>query len=223
MCMPMEKDKVQHTAYDNAFRTVEAECDDALVMFINYMFLEDYDNTAEVERLRNEHFIENEGRKNEKRITDSHFRISCHGEAKEYQIESESRGYSGSLMVRMFQYAVQTAIDGSDYGHESIILSFPHSGLLVLRDKGTPPERVLFEIRTPGGVVSYDAPVICVTDYTVEELFERKLYLLLPFFAFIYEDRMDVYEENAKERKKFFDIYCDIIKNLQQIKHYMLN
>ena len=54
--------KVKHTAYDDAFRTLEAECDDALILFINAMFHEDFDNTAKIVRLRNEHFVEEKGK-----------------------------------------------------------------------------------------------------------------------------------------------------------------
>ena len=97
-----------HTAYDDAFRTIETECDDALIYLVNHMFGEDYDGTARVIRLRNEHFVENKGKQDEKRITDSHFRILFHEQEKNYQIECESSGYSKSIMIRLFQYAVQS-------------------------------------------------------------------------------------------------------------------
>ncbi len=45
-------------AFDNAFRTVEGECDDVLIDFVNFVFHEKYDKTAVVVRLRNEHHIE---------------------------------------------------------------------------------------------------------------------------------------------------------------------
>ena len=45
--MSKEKRSIRHTAYDDAFRTLEAECDDALIQFVNYVFHEDYDETAE--------------------------------------------------------------------------------------------------------------------------------------------------------------------------------
>ena len=207
--------KVKHTAYDDAFRTLEAECDDALILFINAMFHEDFDNTAKIVRLRNEHFVEEKGKTDEKRITDSHFQISCHGEEKMYQLECESSGYDDSVLVRMFEYAVQAALSEKALDKRKITLHFPRSGLLVLRNKGNPPEKVTFEIRTPGGTVSYDAPVICAVDYTIEELFERKLYFLLPFFVFQHEDRMNIYEEDEKELENFLNIYCGIVERLR--------
>ena len=58
------------TAYDDAFRTMEGECDDLLLPFINHMFGEEYDKSAVIKRLRNEHFIEHADGSEEKKITD---------------------------------------------------------------------------------------------------------------------------------------------------------
>ena len=89
----VREDSYRHTAYDDAFRSIETECDDALIYLVNHMFGEDYDGTASVIRLRNEHFVENRGKQDEKRITDSHFRIRFHEQEKNYQIECESSGF----------------------------------------------------------------------------------------------------------------------------------
>ncbi len=213
----------RHTAYDDAFRTIETECDDALIHFVNYVFHENYDKTAKIVRLRNEHLFERKTRKDEKRITDSHFSISYHGRIKKYHMECESSGYDGSLLVRLFQYAIQIAIDEGELMHSKIILDLPYTGLLVLRKKGIPSEKVEFEIHTPGGVASYPVPVICEADYSIDELFEKKLFFLIPFFAFNFEDKMDTYESDEKELAKFVDIYCDIIERLRQLKETVLS
>ena len=63
-------------SYDDAFRTMETECDDIVIPFVNYFYNENYDENAQISRLRNEHFIEHEDQSDEKRITDSHFKIT---------------------------------------------------------------------------------------------------------------------------------------------------
>ena len=221
--MSKEKRSIRHTAYDDAFRTLEAECDDALIQFVNYVFHEDYDETAKVIRLRNEHHVDRNEKNSEVRITDSHFSISCHGKTKKYHMECESAGYDGSLLVRLFQYAVQIAIDENEHGHDKITLDIPYTGLLVLRDKGAPSEKVTLEVRTPGGSVSYFAPVICEANYSIDDMFEKKLFFLLPFFAFNIEDQMDVFESDDNELGKFVNIYCDIIERLRQVKETALS
>ena len=64
------------TPYDDAFRTMEGECDDLLIPLVNYFFNESYGSDAVVTRMRNEHFIENPDGSEQKRITDSYFRIT---------------------------------------------------------------------------------------------------------------------------------------------------
>ncbi|MBO6260077.1 MAG: hypothetical protein J6N47_04565 [Lachnospiraceae bacterium] len=135
VCTEKRNDDYSFMAYDVAFRTLETECDDALICFVNHMFNENYDRTAKVVRLRNEHFVENQGKPDEKRVTDSHFRIIFRGTETDYQVECESCGYSRTLLVRLFQYAVQSAIDNAAGPSQSkIVISIPKGGLLVLRD-----------------------------------------------------------------------------------------
>ena len=213
--MAGRKKSYRHTAYDDAFRTIETECDDALLPLLNHMFGESYDRTAQIIRLRNEQFVEHKGKEDEKRITDSHFRVRFHDQVTDYHLECESSGYSGSILVRMFQYAVQAAIDTGEQDHYGIIIRLPRSGLLVLRDKGAPPERVTITLQTPGGEVSYEAPVICEADYTLEDIFSKKLYFLLPFYFFNLEGRMELYERDETAMEEFEEIYCDILERLR--------
>ena len=55
------------TPYDDAFRTMESECDDLLIPLVNYFFNESHGSDAVVTRLRNEHFIEKPDGTEEKR------------------------------------------------------------------------------------------------------------------------------------------------------------
>ena len=43
------------------------------------------------------------------------------------------------------------------------------------------------KVLTPGGRVSYTVPVLKVKRYTIHELFEKKLFFLIPFHIFAYE------------------------------------
>ena len=94
-------------AYDDAFRTVESECDDILITFVNYFHNENYDESAKVIRGRNEHFIEHSDHSEDKRVTDSSFEIECCGRRKKYHYECESKSYQDSLLVRMLEYSIR--------------------------------------------------------------------------------------------------------------------
>ena len=140
--MDKENREYTHTAYDDAFRILEEHCDDALIRLVNHIFHEDYDSSAKIKRFRSEHFVEKQGTEDEKRITDSHFSISYRGTVREYQIECESRGFSRTILVRIFEYAVQTALDNREETHTKLRVCLPHSALLVLRNEGAPPEGI---------------------------------------------------------------------------------
>ena len=217
-----EKKRYRHTAYDDAFRTVEQECDDALIYFVNRLFGESYDLSARIDRLRNEHYSERSG-DTTRNISDSHFCITQDGVTKRYHIECESNGYSGSIIIRLFEYAVTKAIDSSISSHDRIVIDLPITGLLVLRDKGNPPEHITFEIHTPAGSIEYDASVLCMADYSLEKIFDDQLYFLIPFYFFNLEKRFSYYEKSAEALQEFVDIYCDIIERVRLVPESALS
>lgn len=71
-------------------------------------------------------------------------------------------------------------------------------------------------IRTPGGEVSYAVPVLKVRQYTVEEIFEKKLYFLIPFHIFVYEKSFKELEENSEKLAKLEEEYTAIVKRLEE-------
>lgn len=71
-------------------------------------------------------------------------------------------------------------------------------------------------IRTPGGEVSYAVPVLKVRQYTVEEIFEKKLYFLIPFHIFVYEKSFKELEENSEKLAKLEEEYTAIVNRLEE-------
>ena len=97
---------------------------------------------------------------------------------------------------------------------DALSVEIPSSGLLVLRDDGDPPECMRFEIRTPDGSVTYKAPVIRMSDYTLEDIFNKKMYFLIPFYFFNLEKQFDRYNADQEELETFAEIFCDIIQRV---------
>ena len=151
---------------------------------MNYLFHENYDETASIERLRNEHFWEDEDGSIQKRVTDSHMKISCHGEENYYHIECESGRYDDSFLIKIIRYDSMIAVDRSKVDGYVIHLEYPHSALILLRNKGNPPGKAKVVIKTPGGEVSYEIPILCEADCTIDTIFQERLYFLIPFYIF---------------------------------------
>ena len=72
-------------------------------------------------------------------------------------------------------------------------------------------------IKTPGGEVSYQIPVMKTQQYTLDELFEKKLLFLIPFYIFTHESRFREYEENADKREVLRSEASKIMEKLEQM------
>jgi hypothetical protein len=59
--------------------------------------------------------------------------------------------------------------------------------------------------------------VLKVTSYTPEEIFEKKLLLLIPFYIFNYEDRFKGIEDDEEKLKALKSTYADIRKTLDDM------
>ncbi len=201
-------------AYDDAFRTMEGECDDILIPFVNYFHNEVYDKSAKVIRGRNEHFIEHADHSEDKRITDSSFGIEFKSHIKNYHYECESSKYDASLLIRMFEYDAQIALDNAELERHFIRVEFPNSGILLLRGKGG-FDKVTIEIVTPGGCVEYPVMVRRMSGLSIDEIFEKHLYMLLPFYIFNMEEKLNLINEDSEELEKFSNLYIEIIDRLE--------
>ena len=202
------------TAYDDAFRTMESECNDILIPFINYFFGEKYDDRAEVRRLRNEQIIEHKDSKDEKRITDSHIEISQDGITKKYHLECESKIYDGSILVRMFGYDIQIAKSTGEWDDDTIRVRIPYTGLILLRESPKAPRKAKVVIETPEGTTSYHVNILKESDFSIEKIFENRLYLLIPFYIFNYEKELKEINSDTEKTEAMANLYRGIIKML---------
>ena len=162
------------TPFDDAFRIMEEKCDDLLIPLINYVFNKDYDSSAKITRLRNEHFTEKLDGKVIKKITDSHFQITQGKESSEYHMECESKRFGKRIMIRIFEYTSQIAVDGAEYKKGKLSVEFPNTGLLLLKGKPSDPDEAEIEIKTPTGRVSYKVPVIKESDFSLDKIFDKR-------------------------------------------------
>ncbi|WP_022780126.1 hypothetical protein [Butyrivibrio sp. AE3009] len=203
-------------AYDDAFRTMETECDDIVIPFVNYFYNENYDKTAVITRMRNEHFIEHQDKTDEKRITDSHFTITYKGTSKKYHWECESKKYDGSLLVKLFEYDSQVAVDTSVVRGSVLRVNFPNTGLLLLRKSARTPDTARIILTTPGGKLEYDAKIAKFSDYTIDSIFAHRLYLLIPFYIFNYEKQFKAINKDSSRTEELAEVYKNIIARLDK-------
>ena len=185
---------MKNTPYDDVFRTLLNDCSSLIIPVINEAFGEHYTGKEKIVFSPNEHFLNQQDGAEEERITDSCFRILAQ-KPKKYHCECQSND-DDSMLVRFFEYDAQIALDDGEIKGNILTVEFPYSAVLFLRCNKSTPDSMKTRINTPGGSVEYDIPVIKSQRYSIDEIFEKNLLFLIPFYIFSHESRFEEYEND---------------------------
>ena len=208
---------LSNTAYDDVFRTLVNECHELVLPLINEMFGEHYTGDEEILSSYNEHFLNRQDSVEEKRITDTSFVVAGE-EQRHYHLECESSSGDHTILIRLFEYDAQIALDQEGRVYDNrLVVSFPHTAVLYLRSTKTTRDEMEVLIRTPGGAVSYMIPVMKVKDYTIDEIFEKNLLFLIPFYIFTYEADFRKIENDPDRLNEMKQQFIDIRMRLEQL------
>ena len=209
--------KKTSTPYDDVFRTLLNDCTSLIIPVINEVFGEHYTGEEEVVFSVNEHFLNQQDGNEEKRTTDGNFKV-IGKETKKYHLECQS-GPDSSMLVRLFEYGTQIALDEGEIEGNILTVTFPHTAVLFLRCNQSTPDTMKIRMITPGGSVVYDIPVMKSKQYTLEEIFEKNLLFLIPFYIFSYEDRFAEYEKDERKTEALEQEYEQIKNRLEELQH----
>ena len=204
------------TPYDDAFRTMMNDCIQLLIPVINEIFGKNYTGKEKIITHPNEHFINQQDGKEQKRITDSSFSIiSENNKEDKYIFECQSTA-DDTLIIRIFEYITQEALDSGKVVNYQLIVTIPNAAVLFLRSNKNTPNAMNIVINTPGGSVNFDVPVMKINSYSLTQIFERDLYFLLPFYIFNLEKNFSKYENDPTELEKLKKEYSDFMARLEQ-------
>ncbi len=201
------------TPYDDVYRTMLNDCSSLILPVINEIFGEHYTGEEKIIFGINEHFLNQQGGEEEKRVTDTAFDV-VGKQRKKYHLECQSTE-DNTMLIRMFEYESQIALDEGAVKGSTLTVTFPHSGVLYLRHSKNTPDEMTIRIVTSGGEVSYKIRVFKTQTYSIEEIFEKKLLFLIPFYIFTHETRFKVYNENEQSLEKLKNEYEDIKRRLE--------
>ncbi len=197
-----------NTPYDDAFRTLLVDCPRLIIPLINYIFNENYSTDEKIEVYHNEFFIGNEYQK--ERITDSNMEINN----IRYHAECQSTS-DGTIIVRMFEYDTQIAIDTAIQNENEVIFTFPYSVIIYLRDCNNVDDRMNIVLKAGEKHISYYIPVVKVPKLTLNNIIESDLYFLIPFYLFKYEREFSKYENSEDRLLQLQDDYIKIYSYLR--------
>ena len=118
----------------------------------------------------------------------------------------------------MFEYGTQIALDEGEVINEILTVTFPNTAVLYLRNYKKAPDKMRYVIKTPGGTVEYDVPVMKVQEYTLEDIFSKGLLLLIPFYIFSHEKNFKVYNSDEQRLAELKAEYRSILERLDKLE-----
>ena len=185
------KRKGSDKPFDRTFRTMAEKMPELLIPLINEVFGTDYPLDEEVVQLRNEH------QKNKDSITtDSFIRIRN----TMYHIECQSVN-DHTMAIRMFEYDAMIAIENAVAKEKGIFKIFmPKSCVLYVRANETTPKNHQVVVVFPdGNEHTYQIPCIRCDEYSVEEIFTKKLLFFLPYYMARYQNLKAADEQKVRQ------------------------
>ena len=204
--------------YDGAFRTILNDCRKLIIPVINEIFKEHYTGEEEIRFFPNEHFLDQQDAADKERITDTNFQIIGRI-VKKYHLECESSLPDGKITIRLFEYDAQIALDEGEVTEETLTVTFPNTAVMYLRAYKKTPDKMKYVIVTPGGTVQYDVPIMKVQSYSLDEIFEKRLLMLIPFYIFSHEKSFSEYNNNEQKLEELKAEYRIILERLDDLEN----
>ena len=167
-----------NTVFDSAFKTVIHKAPWLVIPLINEAFDRSYSQDALITHFSNEH----EGPRGST-VSDSVFWL----QDKVYHVECQSTP-DADMAVRMIEYDFAIALEGALGGGTPYEMNFPESCVLFLRHTSNTPDALQMRVNLPSGdSFTYESKVVKAQLFTSDEIFEKNLLLLLPFYLMRYE------------------------------------
>ena len=176
----------------------------------------EYPRDAGIKPLATEYSIE---RMDTREITSIRADITVAVEGTDiYHFECEMQK-DGTMVIRMFEYDVHIALS---YAQGTIdgtyTIQFPHSAVLYLQNNQTVPDHLSCQVTFQDGTShKYQIPVIKVQTYSLEEIHQKHLCVLIPFLPLRFRKSLSSSNSIKKLPKgELTNFYQQIILILEQ-------
>ena len=201
----MTTERGKENVYDSVYHTLIEHCGQLIIPVVNEIFGTSYTEKDKPILLQNDQYVQLPSGIR-KQITDSYFGIVGIAD-KRYHIECQSTP-DGNMLLRMFEYDVQDAAMFSEQEGTMLTVTFPYSAVMFLRKTRKTPELMKIRLIIPDGqVVTYAVKCLKVQEYSIEEILEKNLWFLIPFYLFRYEKDLLELEEDEGKRLAFRQEY----------------
>ena len=186
-----EEKMTEEQLYDSVFWASVNLLKEYVPLLVNETFGTHYSKNAKVTLLSNKKVVETSNDELKRREVDALLELSEPPEyekVRHFHFECETMGRK-NIVLRIAEYASAHAFENVELTETGAIIKIPYSAAIFLREESTDLKELIVIIEYPGGQVSYKVPVLKMKDYDIDELFEKKLLLLVPFFVFRYSNK----------------------------------
>lgn len=201
-----------HNIFDSVFRTIIEYLPELVIPLINEIFKTSYPQDAPIDVRKNEHYTWGGNF-----ITDLFFQL----DDRIFHVECQSSA-DGRMIIRVMEYAMSIALENAVQNEDgSFTMKFPGSCVVYLRSTNKTPDKMVMHVAFPNGEdVAVDVPLLKVKEYTKDQLFQKNLLMLLPYYLMRYEDdcreagKMENQEEADRKMAVFMEECEDLLKQL---------
>ena len=118
----------------------------------------------------------------------------------------------------MIEYDFHIALGNAEQKDGVYRIKFPESCVFYIRRQRLKNKTLDVEIEFPNGAkVMYKAKAIPTLSYTLDDIFEKKLYALIPYYLLKYEKKKEALEGSDKDREKLLEDYKEIADRLIKV------
>ena len=173
--------------YDDVFWTCVSKMSRYIIPLINEVFGRDYSMESDVILLPMKQVTPTPDSSPEEGEVDYYARIinNCSQSEDLFHFECQSTT-DGSIIIRVAEYAAGTAYSNVIQTEDGAEMTLPHSAVIQLRHP-IKKQDYYITVNYPGGQIKYQIPVIRIGDYSIDELFDKGLLILVPFCGFTIE------------------------------------
>ena len=195
--------------YDKIFKRILTLSNVAVINFINGIFGKNFPKDSKLTY----NWTENIKNSLEKTIADTIITIN---DTEKFHAEVQITGDS-IIAIRVFDYGYQEALKYKKIENDRIILNFPQSKVIFLEHNSNTPDIVVLELDFgKQGKFEYKIPTMKFLDYSIDELNEQNMVILLPLY--LLKLRKEIEKEQSTENAiKLKTLINDgIIKSIEE-------
>ena len=116
----------------------------------------------------------------------------------------------------MFEYDLAVGLKESCYEDYHLTVDIPVSGVLFLRSTKNIPEEMIVTINAVGGSIEYPVATLKLSDYTLDDLINKNLLFLFPFYIFNLEKELRTFEK-TESRTKVISSFTELLEYVNEL------